>query len=75
MSGRTLASVKISRCDAGAFYIPTPEEIQAKCKELQEGWNKTERHHRTVVHSDAPVEVVELVTTRPNARGPVLFNE
>ena len=72
---RTLEDVKITQCDRGAKYIPTPAEIQAKCEELQRRWNKTERYARTVVHSDAPVETIELVVCKPNPRGPVLFHE
>jgi len=63
-----------SECDNGAPYIPSELEIKIECAKLQNKWSKSELHARTCVTSDAPVETVYFVATRPNARGPVLFH-
>lgn len=75
MSGRTIESLRITQCDKTAKYVPTLEEIEAGCERIRRGWNTNELHARTVVHSDAPVETVLLVTSRPNPRGRPLFHE
>jgi hypothetical protein len=30
-------------------YLPTPEEIGAKCREIQRGWSRAERLRRLLV--------------------------
>lgn len=30
----------MNKADDNAKYIPTPTEIKAKCKELQQGWSR-----------------------------------
>lgn len=38
-------------------YLPTPEEIKAKCKEIRESWTAAEKHHRS--HGYVDIEIAE----------------
>lgn len=42
-----------------AKYLPTPDEIQAGCDEIQSGWSKTEKSRR---HNPATAWTVPVVT-------------
>jgi hypothetical protein len=34
------------KADAGAYYMPSPEDIQRQCEEIPAGWSPVERRWR-----------------------------
>ena len=46
--------------------MPTPEDIEVRCKEIQAGWTAEERESRAVGRSKMPVEVKRVLGLTPS---------